>query len=326
MFCDAHGSIYTRNFIRNFIGIRGRQRAVPFDSGQPVTKGTTMHRTNERIRFSLAVVVAVAALAGATGRAEARIYDTAYLSNALELQRGALERASSGATYLDAAQACDYVQEKWGWHDVNCVGVDRLVFDFLPAVDSLVVYHPNAGGHVRFDDWSDDDRDAEIDALWAKLGKVLDEQGSALGIDIHPERWRLYPTLNERQAYLYYAIELNWGGETILNVRATQFDRTGYVSFVLVPSRQDVSDTELRHMIEDVLSSYTPKPQQGYHDFRAGDRVAAIGVVGVLASLIGVKHTRSAITVAIADALGRFGDYWYLSFLSIALFARRVFR
>ncbi len=258
--------------------------------------------------------------------AQARVYDKTYLTRALDLPRGTLARASKGATYLDADQACDYVREKWGWRNEHCGDVDKIVFDFLPSVESLLIYRPNSDGYVRFDDWRRDDRDQEIDAIWRDFEQGLRERGNKIGMTIYPERWRVYPTLNEEKAYLYYAVQLSRDDSDLLYVRATQFDRSGYVSFMLVPRRPDVSDKELRHMIEDVLSSYELRSQNRHDDFRKGDAVAVVGTIGVLARLLGVQHVASVMAVAVADALDRAKEFWYLSFLSIALFARRIFR
>jgi hypothetical protein len=95
---------------------------------------------------------------------------------------------------------------------------------------------------------------------------------------------------------------------------------------MILPARSDLSERELRYMIADVLASYQPYPQAGYTQFREGDRVAPIGPVGVLANLIGVGHAPSSFALALDVAIERAREFWYLSFLSVALFARRLFR
>lgn len=258
--------------------------------------------------------------------AQSRVYDTIYLSRSLDLPRGLLAPAAPGANYLRPDQNCEYLRAEWGWNQTMCEDVDVVLFDFLPSVQTLLVYSPNSDGRVAFDDWRQEDREAEIDQLWRETKNGLRERSDEIGKSVTPKRWRVYPTLSERPASLYYALELNRDGDDALFLRATRFDRRGYVSFMLVPDRPDYSDDELRGMIERVLAAYRPHRQEGYYDAVQGDAVAVVGSIGVLAGLLGVQHAESVMAVAIADAMKRAKEFWYLSFLSIALFARKIFR
>ena len=282
--------------------------------------------TVSRRRHAALLAAAAAMLLGALAPAPALGADTAYFARALRLGNGTLAPAGPGASYLDAGPACAYVQAEWGWRGEDCARIDRIVFDYLPSVANILVFRPNADGHVRFDDWQDANRDRAIESIWQETAHGLRARGHAAGMTVQPGRWRIYPTLDAAQARLSYAIQFRRDDSAVLYVRVTQFDRGGYVSFLVTPSRPDMTDRELQNMIDDVLAFYRPYPRQGYADFRDGDARSVVGPVGVLASLMGVQHAESAIAVAVADALRQAREFWYLSFLSIALFAWRIFR
>jgi len=211
------------------------------------------------------------------------------------------------------------VQKEFGWLASQCDEIENIVFGYLPNLDNIIVNKPNTDGFVKFDDWEDRDLDAEIELIWDSYVSGIASQSAQLGINITPIDWYVYPTLKKKNGYMYYAVLLDWNGERNLNVNATLFDRKGFVNFSLVPIDFNIGKSELEDTIGNVFVSYTPTVDQSYVDFSSGDKIAAVGAVGVLASLLGVKYGKVAATGLFAILLIFAKKLWFLVFLPLFL-------
>src|SRR5262249_52954933 len=125
---------------------------------------------------------------------------------------------------------------------------------------------------------------------------------------------------------MYYALILDWDGHREINIKASLFDRSGYITFLIVPEGGVIDAAQVQTLVTRFLSAYTSDPETAYFDFKDGDKVAVAGAVGVLAALMGVKVAKVAAVglFAIALALGK-----KLVFLLVVvpfLALRRLFR
>jgi uncharacterized membrane-anchored protein len=211
------------------------------------------------------------------------------------------------------------VRKEFGWKESQCDEVENIVFSYLPNIDNLIVNKPTSDGFVKFDDWDDRNIDDEIEVIWNSYAEGLASQSAQLGVKITPVDWYVYPTLKKNKGYMYYAVLLDWDGEQTLNVSATLFDRKGFVNFTIVPIDSSIEKRELEKTIDDVLVSYEPTANQSYIDFSSGDKIAAVGAVGVLASLLGVKYGKAAASGLIAILLIFVKKLWFLIFLPFVL-------
>lgn len=257
---------------------------------------------------------------------QANPYNPVNFTEPLSLYRGKISPASQDALYLDETDICRLLTEEWGWE--SCDGVEAMIIDHAPGVDTLMVESPNSEGYVKFDDWDDADRQTEIDAIWKDFVEGSKAQGKAVGQEIVPVKWLVYPTLNREKSYLYYAILINWNGEPVVNVKASLFDRKGYIPFRLIPLDSNISTAELEQLVEVSLGSYEAESQQAYFNFESGDKVAAVGALGVLAALVGVKYGKAAGAGIIAFLLLILKKAWFvlllpLIFLKNLLFGRK---
>jgi uncharacterized membrane-anchored protein len=154
----------------------------------------------------------------------------------------------------------------------------------------------------------------------------LSEQGKRLNKKVEFAGWKLYPTLDENKKILYYAFDVNWGNDVSTNIKATFFDRFGYATFMIVPESSGLARSKLEAVVQNVLSGYTPNATQSYSEFRTGDKVAAAGAVGVLATLLGVKYGKAAAAGLFAIALIFLKKLWFLIFLPFIVLGKLLFR
>lgn len=212
----------------------------------------------------------------------------------LTVSRGKLLPSSQEAFKFPRDEMCDVVKSEWGW--ANCDGVDVMVVLFTPQIDTLIIDKPNTSGYVKLDDWDSGEREDVISGIEDHLRESLKAQGERSGQNITFDGWKVYPTLNATKKYMYYATDIGWDGESTINVKAVVFDRRGFVLFSIVPVDSNMNESQMVAIINDVLDKYQPKPQEEYSAFSSGDKVAAVGAVGVLATLVGVKYGKGAAT------------------------------
>jgi len=104
---------------------------------------------------------------------------------------------------------------------------------------------------------------------------------------------------------MVYATDSAWNGELVTNIKATVFDRRGYVVFPIVPLGTTLTDLEIRKMVDATLTSYVPVPDDTHASFVSDDKVAvaAAAAIGVLATLVKVKFGKAAVGGLLAAAL-----------------------
>lgn len=231
----------------------------------------------------------------------------------LSVSRGSVTPTLNNAVFLDQKDRCIIAMQDWGWS--SCDGIDAFIWDQFPGIDTTVIERPDTSGYVAFDDWEGDDKAAVISDIERTLRQGLEAQGQELGIDIRFTGWSVYPTLNREKQMMYYATNSIWDGEKTVNIAASVFDRRGYVKFLIVPTASAITAEQTEQMITRVLTQYKPTQGESYASFVDGDRVAAVGAVGVLAALAGVQYSKGAMGGLLAAALLILKKAWFLLLL-----------
>ena len=280
---------------------------------------------NKHFRDNVAfVLISVAAFLSepAIVQAQENPYNPLNFTEPLNLYRGKISPVSPDALYFDDEDRCNILMNEWGWE--SCDGIEAMIVGLAPGIDTVMVESPDSEGHVKLDDWEGSDRQAEIDAIWNDFVVGSREQGKALGQRIEPVRWYVQPTLNKEKSYLYYAILIDWEGEMVINAKASLFDRQGYIPIRIIPDSSELSEAELQQLVEISLDAYQPEVQQAYFDFQDGDKVAAVGALGVLATLVGVKYSKAA-TGILAAALLLLKKFWFVLLIPLVFLKNLVF-
>jgi uncharacterized membrane-anchored protein len=219
----------------------------------------------------------------------------------VSLARGSVSADSATSFYVSKADACTIAKVDWGWSD--CQGMDALTFFLVPGADAILFETPNSDGYVTMDDWQSADKDEAIKTIETDLAAGLAAQGEQLGTPVVFKGWRVYPTLDADKKVLYYATESTWGGDTNINIKASVFDRLGYVAFTIVTISDNPTEADIRAMVDATIAHYQAESGQDYASFVPGDVVSATGALGVLAALVGVKFGKAALGGLIAVAL-----------------------
>ena len=253
-------------------------------------------------------------------------FEPIAFSESTALKRGAYSPSYDGGSYLSDKDACHLAVSTWGWENASCAVVDKIFLMPTPAMDTVIIEKPNSDGYVTFDDWANKDRDKQIGEIWSQLESGLKSQSEKLGVPITADKWFVYPTLNADKQYLYYATKINWNGEPTINVKASKFDRQGYVVFDMVPLDSEMTAEALETNVEEALAMYKPNATMAYSEFSEGDKIAAAGAVGVLATLVGVKFGKAAAVGAFALILAFAKKLWILIFIPLIALKNKIFK
>ena len=264
---------------------------------------------------------------GLNSTATAQNWDFRDFDQTLSLTRGKISPKNNEGYYVEKDEACRIAKSVWGWTDDNCRGIDALVALTGPNIDTLVVETPNSGGYVIYDDWDSSDKEKNIDKIWQGLKNNYLEQAKRTGDKLDMIKWLVYPTLIKEKNYLYYAYLLEINGEEQPQLIASLFDRKGYVRFVIVTSglTGSSSNLEFEATIESALDLYTPNRTEAYADYTSGDKISEYGVLGVLATLAGVKWGKVAAAGIIGTLLIAAKKLWWIILLPFYFLIKKVF-
>jgi len=270
--------------------------------------------------IALMPYVVVPAIAHAQQRGMPEVF-----TEPLSVLRGKLIPQSSSSEVWPEDFYCDFVKSEWGWS--SCGNLDAFIVGFNKDVDTLLIEKPDASGFVKFDDWDPNNIDEEIKAIEKELKAGVKAQGEKLGIPVRFEGWRAYPTLDKATGVMFYATDISFDGQVSTNIKASVFDRYGYSVFKIVPMNSQLESSQISRIVKDVTNAYVPIPTAKREAFTSGDKVAAVGAVGVLATLIGVKYGKAATAGALAIALAILKKAWFLLLLPfywiLALFRKK---
>ncbi len=182
------------------------------------------------------------------------------------------------------------------------------------GIDTIYYQAPEDIGYVNMEDWTDD-VNSQIDEIWESYVEGSKAQSERIGYEVVPLKWVLYPTLNKASKVMIYGILVDFGGENVINLVTVKFTRSGYVRMnVVTDDEMLAANSATFDSVSDYASNtYVPAVGLRYADFKDGDKVAAIGAVGVLASVVGVKYANKGTLAAIGAMILLFAKkLWFL--------------
>ncbi len=246
-------------------------------------------------------LLCIAVLSATASHAQTDQIEPLSFTGPVSLARGSITADSANSFHLSKEDGCTIAKVDWGWQ--SCDGMDTLTFFLVPGADAILFELPNSDGYVTTEDWQSSDKEEAIKTIETELAAGLRAQGEQLGVPVEFKRWLVYPTLDPAKNVLYYATESTWDGQINVNIKASVFDRQGYVAFTIVTVSATPTEAEIRAMVDATLAHYQSRPGQDYASYVAGDAVSATGALGVLAALVGVKFGKAALGGLIAAAL-----------------------
>ena len=170
-----------------------------------------------------------------------------------------------------------------------------------PHGDSDVYFEWRDEGYVSDSDWADVDGD-ELLKQYRDSTDAANEERVANGFKpMHVTGWLEPPHYDSATKTVTYALELGDDGGSWANAVALRLGRAGYTEFTWVgPIEQFKNASGRPDLLNLALASHAFDEGYRYADYKEGDKVAAFGVAGLVATALGVKFGKGLIAAIIA--------------------------
>ena len=154
---------------------------------------------------------------------------------------------------------------------------DMVIIDDSSYDYTIYINYIN-DGYVSKEDWSSNPKE-----LLAEMKKTSRD-------DVKNVKWVFEPKLSENN-YAYYSYEVLWNdGEKSLETKILSFGKKGYHDISLVKKiNENFNAKEFEAMAVEFADTINFKEGYRYADYKSGDKVAALGVGGLVAGTLGVK-------------------------------------
>ena len=133
-------------------------------------------------------------------------------------------------------------------------------------------------GFTSLEDWNDVDPK-----------KLLEDMKSTAKEDVKTVTWLIEPKIFKNTNVTYsYKVEWNDGDITI-ETKILTLGRKGHNDISLVASQENFSVTELENLAIEFAKTIKFADGFAYADYKSGDKVAALGIGGLVAGTLGIK-------------------------------------
>jgi uncharacterized membrane-anchored protein len=253
-------------------------------------------------------------------------YNPINFTQPIKVERGVVTPIGQNGVYLSDDETCSLAKKEWGWTDASCQQMDQLVFSGTPEIDSISIDKPVSEGYVHLDDFFAKGATEEIDAMAKQMQDQLRLQSQRSGKKIEWIGWRLFPKADKTKGLIYYAYDTSWDDTPQTAIKIVHLDRYGYANMEVIPAIKDPTEAEINTVVDQAAASYKPNPVTSYSAYQPGDKVAAYGGLGVLATVLGVKYGKAAsagFVALLAIFLKKAGFVLLLPFLLLGKLFRR---
>ncbi len=165
----------------------------------------------------------------------------------------------------------------------------ELVLKVFGIGYTYVIDKPTKDGYIKVEDWSD----VSPEELIQGLRDANKDQGDGLSY-AKEVQWIYKPNLDKEKDLVNYSYKVVWNDDIItMESKNIILGRGGHIDQIFVFS--DLSNTKANADLAKAASSDTTFDAGfSYKDFKAGDKVAAVGIGALVATSLGVKVLKGA--------------------------------
>ncbi len=220
--------------------------------------------------------------------------------------------------------------ERYSWliSGVEFPDTEAIISSESGHVD--VYYEWRDAGYVSDSDWSDVDADEMLDGF-KEATEASNKERAANGFPaMQVVGWLQPPTYDAATHTVTYSLELKDTDSHWANVVALRLGRGGYEELTWVGAIDAMESTGGRPaLLNTALDIHEFDEGHRYADYKDGDKVAAFGIAGLVATALGVKFGAKGLAAIIAFLVA--GKKVIIPAVlvgagAIAKFWRRVFR
>lgn len=188
-----------------------------------------------------------------------------------------------GETYLLGQDIEQY--SWWAYGKYN----NDLVLKVFGNEYGYIINKPINDGYTKVEDWSD----VSPEELIQGLRDANKNEGDGLSY-AKEVQWIYKPSLDKEKNLVNYSYKVVWNDDSIsMESKNIILGRGGHIDQIFVFS--DLSDTKVNADLAKAASSDTTFDAGfSYKDFKAGDKIAAVGIGALVATSLGVKALKGA--------------------------------
>ena len=175
---------------------------------------------------------------------------------------------------------------------------------------SILINYLNEG-YVTRDDWN------------YNPDELLKEMNQTSKDDVKNIKWVFEPQLSDNN-YAYYSYEVLWDdGDRTIETAILSFGRKGYHEIKFIKKiDENFNARKFEEMAKGFADSINFDEGYRYSDYKSGDKIAAVGIGGLVAGTLGVKALAKA--GVLTKLLGFVAKFWWV-FLAPLIFLGSVF-
>ena len=173
------------------------------------------------------------------------------------------------------------------------------------------VYAFSDSGYVKIDDWNEVDPNEFLKDLEKGYKADNAERRKKNQATLTSVSWRYSPKLDRNKNLVNYAIVSNWSdNDQSVQASSLILGREGYTQATMISSVAGYKDS----LLENASAIHEFNPDVGYNAWKPGDKVAAIGIAGLLAATLGGKSVKVAAPILVV-LLGLLKKFWWIVIL-----------
>ena len=196
----------------------------------------------------------------------------------------------------------------WAWG----TPVDKETVLYIQGQGYNIFVEYKNNGYVKIDDWKQvksKDLMDEMQRIAKSNVQYLKSQGLSYTTDI---KWIYKPTFDEKSKLVFYSYEVSWSdGEKTMENRSIALGRRGHIdNSYVVKINKDTNLLETAEFSKGFGESVLFGDGSKHSDYKSGDRIAAVGLGGLVAGSLGVKALAKA--GAFAKFLPLLAKFWWI--------------
>ncbi|SVE49386.1 uncharacterized protein METZ01_LOCUS502240, partial [marine metagenome] len=150
--------------------------------------------------------------------------------------------------------------------------------------------HANTDGYVKIDDWKNVDTDKWIKKMNESLEETYKIEIKNNLSYVTKMSWIEVPKLDRKSNMVFYSYKNTWNDGIISNEsRAIILGKKGYNTLVLVTDYDENTIKENNDRLKNKALTFRFNEGVKYKEYKTGDKVAALGIGGLVAGTLGVK-------------------------------------
>ena len=230
-----------------------------------------------------------------------------------------LEKAKANIDILESEYYLD------NWKDINQYswwtwGYGTPEDEVLMVVgeDYVIYVSWKDEGYVKLDDWKNVDSNVllkEMKTVQKENKKILLGQGLSYVTNLE---WIYEPTLKDQQKVVSYSYKVTWSdGNITMESKNLKLGKKGYLESQFVNTIDENTDFKGTAEYASEFAEYITFDENFRHsDYKSGDKVAALGIGGLVAGTLGVKTLAKA--GAFAKLIPLIAKFWWVLLAPIA--------